>query len=49
MNIKIETIPENCVKIIYGYSESEYQKCDEIRPEKGYWIFLEQDCEVLLQ
>jgi len=46
---KIETIPENCVEIIYGYSEGEYQKCDEIRPEKGYWIFLEQDCEVLLQ
>jgi len=46
---KIQTIPENCIKIIYGYSEGEYQKHDKILPEKGYWIFLEQDCEVLIQ
>jgi DNA-binding beta-propeller fold protein YncE len=46
---KIQTLPENCVKTIYGYAEGAYQNVDEILPGKGYWIFLEKDCDVLIQ
>jgi len=45
---KIQTIPENCVQTIYGYNEGGYQQTTEILSEKGYWIYLEQDCTVSL-
>lgn len=45
---EIKTIPENCVQTIYEFSDGAYKKSQIIEPAKGYWIYLNQDCEILI-
>jgi DNA-binding beta-propeller fold protein YncE len=45
----IKSIPDNCVQTIYEYSDGEYKQCSLIEPQKGYWIYLIQDCEIIIE
>ncbi|KPA13773.1 hypothetical protein MHK_006017 [Candidatus Magnetomorum sp. HK-1] len=43
-----KTEPPDSIVVIYEYAQGEYQQVDEMKPDRGYWVFVKRDCLFML-
>ena len=43
-----KTDPDGIINVIYRYSEGSYEMVDELEPGFGYWIGVDEECELSL-
>jgi PKD repeat protein len=42
------TEPNDSIVVIYEYAQGEYRQVDEMKPDRGYWVYVKQDCLFIL-